>query len=537
MSTVLRDDPELIASLRRDLESAGWTVEVVDSLLSDRSRAALERDQLVPALLQLEDHTSAVATLTRLFILADEVVGYKVSVAFPNLGISGAVALGLIRVANDRDRTYRAQVDLRPHTGQVGEKSYDWWVASDMSQAQTGEPPRDDYVLGIAAASTNLLRQTMRLKVDRALDLGCGSGILALYLSTHSNKVVATDISARACQFTRFNALLNEADIDVRQGSLFEPVEGEQFDLITSNPPFVITPAAVRKRANLEYRDGGLSRDHLIPLILSEAVTHLRDGGVVQMLANWEVGYRPERWDRRPRRWVEDAVAPILDEGGSAQAWVVQRDLVDVAQYAEWWMKDQWGDRVDRLTWDAQYREWLSDFARAGAGYIGLGSISVRIQRDHQSAGKTSGDTLTGSLEIVTENLPDGPPVNGEAVEVALDNLTVSQTWRDQPLQRATDVREVRYYVPGHPDPELIRVTQGRAGGRERTVTSAVAAFIGVCDGEVSAAQVVPIIAELLGIPVDQAWEEVEEAIAELLRSGVLFPPSSTLGSTGEGVR
>ena len=73
-----------------------------------------------------------------------------------------------------------------------------------------------------------------------------------------STDVVATDVSERALRFTRLNALLNGVDgIETRPGALFEPVAGEQFDRIVSNPPFVITPRAAGVPA-YEYRDGGM---------------------------------------------------------------------------------------------------------------------------------------------------------------------------------------------------------------------------------------------------------------------------------------
>jgi len=96
--------------------------------------------------------------------------------------------------------------------------------------------------------------------VGTALDLGCGCGIQALYLATHAGRVVATDLSSRACALTQFNAALNEAVIDVREGSLFEPVEGETFDLIVTNPPFVITPDSVRGAAGPPGRGRGWLR-------------------------------------------------------------------------------------------------------------------------------------------------------------------------------------------------------------------------------------------------------------------------------------
>lgn len=566
-------DPGLIAALRGDLQGAGWTVDAVDALLTHCARGALARDQLTPARVELEGDNAPVAVLTRLFILSEPLTETAVAAALPALGVDGAVQLGLVHL-NEGTRTVRATVDLRPHSAKLpaledtlapapgsaeetgGQRTHHWWVASDLGQAQTGQPPREDYVLGIASASTNLLRATLRQPVDAALDLGCGCGILALYLATHAQRVVATDISARACQFTRFNAALNQVSIDVRQGSLFDPVQGETFDLITSNPPFVITPEAVRRRANLEYRDGGMERDSLIPLIVEQGLSHLRSGGTLQMLANWEVEDEGT-WQARPSAWVRHASTPLLSSGDDVIAWVVQRDLVDVSQYAEWWMRDARGDQINRTDWENEYRDWMRDFHAAGTAAVGLGSIAIRVtspgraQQNHAgsavvqdkpgapgrvrragqarqpgaaAAALAAGQSAQrpGALVLVCEYLPDGPPVDGEAVRTALQNLSLPANWDQQAYLRTSDVREVRYFVPGTTDPEIVRITQGRPGGRERTVPSSVAALVGVCDGELTPAQVIPAVAMLLDAEEDSVRAEIEAALPELLRSGVL---------------
>ena len=56
------------------------------------------------------------------------------------------------------------------------------------------------------------------------LDLGCGGGIQALHASRHADHVVATDLSDRALAFAAFNAALNETELELRQGSLLDPV-------------------------------------------------------------------------------------------------------------------------------------------------------------------------------------------------------------------------------------------------------------------------------------------------------------------------
>jgi HemK-related putative methylase len=74
----------------------------------------------------------------------------------------------------------------------------------------------------------------------RALDMGTGTGVGAVFLARRGWRVTAVDLNPEAVRCARINALLNRLEdrIDVRQGDLFGPVQGERFDLILFNPPF-----------------------------------------------------------------------------------------------------------------------------------------------------------------------------------------------------------------------------------------------------------------------------------------------------------
>lgn len=542
-SPTLLLDTALIARLRADLTAAEWATDTIEGLLSPAAMAAMRRDQFTPAAIELEANPDPAAILTRLFVLAEPVDRESLDRALPTLGASGAMALGLVREgtqasefvregtqasefvreAAQEPKLLRAAVSLRPYHGQAH-----WWVASDLSQAQTGKPPREDYVLGVASASENLARITLRDPVGTALDLGCGCGVIALDLTCHSQRVIATDISERACTFTRFNTLLNGVEIDVRQGSFFDPVAGERFDLITSNPPFVITPQVVRGTGKLEYRDGGMERDQLIPWIIKEATSRLAAGGTLQLLANWEVTGAETAWATRPTAWIESAAAPALKSGQPVRAWLVQRDLLDIAQYAEWWIRDAHGPQMPIEQWRGEYRQWMEDFTAARTQFIGLGSLTLHVGVPANGNDPASGLTPNGAsegtavLNLSCEYLPEGQPIDALAVRTTLDNLTIPTDWESTPLLCAPDVREVRYFVPGSANPELIHMTQGRAGGRERSVTSAVAALIGVSDGEIAPIQVIPAIAQLLDQDEESVRAEISAALPELLRAGVV---------------
>jgi release factor glutamine methyltransferase len=78
--------------------------------------------------------------------------------------------------------------------------------------------------------------------IGRALDLGTGSGAVALALASERPglEMVASDFSEEALKVARYNAeSLGLARIDFRFGDWYSPVAGERFSLIVSNPPYV----------------------------------------------------------------------------------------------------------------------------------------------------------------------------------------------------------------------------------------------------------------------------------------------------------
>lgn len=75
----------------------------------------------------------------------------------------------------------------------------------------------------------------------RVLDIGTGTGIIAITLKQRfpNLQVTATDISEEALSIAQQNAEEKQITIDFRLGDLFNPVIGQQFDLIISNPPYL----------------------------------------------------------------------------------------------------------------------------------------------------------------------------------------------------------------------------------------------------------------------------------------------------------
>lgn len=558
-------DRDLIARLRFDVIAASWTTDTLETLLSDGALSALMRDSRLPALVELAGVTDPAATLTRFFVLGQPERASALDAALLTLGACGLGSLGLAATIDEaeaasaltasracgapkcesadkrepkdesgaeasapkapslptmrdpdedapepevaEDPWMRALFDLRPHAATLPDGDHEWWVASDLGEVQTGKPLADDHVLGIGGATLTLLEMTVREQVDSALDVGCGCGIQALYLATHAGRVVATDLSARACAITQFNAALNETTINVREGSLFEPVEGETFDLIVTNPPFVITPDSVRGAAGLlEYRDGGMDRDNLIRAVLRGAPACMNDGGTLQMLANWEIpaDRNPDtQWSWRVDSWLE---------GLPVDAWVVQRDVLDPARYVDMWIRDSGGQLMERADYERAFTSWLADFRRAGTGAIGMGFVALRRLDEAEAA---SGGKRAYDLSL------DGHAPRGCDVAWALASLRAPELW-DTALTRASDVREERHYVPGSPDPELLIMHQGGGLGRSVPVSSAVSAVVGASDGELTVGQIAAAVAMLTEVDVDDVRAEIEAPLRDLIRWGFL---------------
>ena len=93
-----------------------------------------------------------------------------------------------------------------------------------------------------SAEDTFLLADNLDVRQgEKVLELGTGCGLLSILAAKSGAKVVATDINPAAVECASENAMANGVSemIDFRLGDLFEPVEGERFDVIIFNPPYL----------------------------------------------------------------------------------------------------------------------------------------------------------------------------------------------------------------------------------------------------------------------------------------------------------
>ena len=221
-------DPTTCAALASDLTAAGYTAEALRNAWGSVGDAAIGRGLRGPAIRALAPRDDARATLARLLGLGMPQPVSAVDGALPRTGAVGLVTLGLAMI--DGETVVPAAL-VRPQEwgGETDADAGEWWIASDLDEAALEGALPTDHVLGVGGASLTLAALQLPTPAGRVLDLGTGCGIQALRARLYADQVVATDISSRALGFARLSAALNGADgIDVRHGSLFDPVAGER---------------------------------------------------------------------------------------------------------------------------------------------------------------------------------------------------------------------------------------------------------------------------------------------------------------------
>ncbi|MGW2562636.1 DUF7059 domain-containing protein [Streptomyces sp. NPDC001514] len=488
--------PDQSARLREALLVAEFTADGLLDLLGAPAYAALARSETVPAL-RATRGDSPLETLVRLFLLQQTVSYEHARAALP---LDEALADGW--VAKDGDGV-RATVDVRPYGGPEGQ---DWFIVSDLGCAVGGaggaSGREEGVVLGVGGASTTLAGITVRTPVSSALDVGTGSGIQALHATQHATRVTATDLNPRALAFTRLTLALSGApEADLREGSLFAPVESETYDLIVSNPPFVISPGA-----RLTYRDGGMGGDDLCRSLVQQSGERLNEGGFAQFLANWQ-HVEGEDWQERVRSWVPRG----------CDAWIVQREVQDVTQYAELWLRDSGDHRTAPEEYAARYDAWLDEFEARGTKAVGFGWITLRKSGAEQPS-------------IVVEEWPH--PVEqplGETVRAHFERQDYLRTHDDAALLAgafvlAPEVMQEQVGLPGAEDPEHVVLRQNRGMRRATKVDHVGAGFAGVCDGTLSAGRILDAIAQLVGEDPVLLRDRTPQAIRLLVEEGFLEP-------------
>ena len=368
----------------------------------------------IPASLRRTRAGTPLDTLIRLFFLGLPVDEDAARRAVEPVPLEAWARANLLTV---RDGQATPLVKALPYQGLL--------VVADMpSRIRSGSA--EDFVLGVSKSSVLLAHTVVPIRVGTTLDLGTGCGILGLLASRHSAQVHATDKNPRAVAFAEFNARLNGlTNVMCSTGPLFEPVAGRRFDLVISNPPYVISP-----RLRYLFCDSGVRGDEFCRDLIRLAAGFLEDGGYCQVMANW--AHRDgQSWTDALAGWFEGTGCDVLVWGAETQ---------DASGYAMNWIQQTEADHRDRLP--ELYDEWMRYFDREGIEAITYGLVSMRRASGHpnwvrfvkvpKGSSAPAGDHVLRRFRL----------------QDFLESMADDRELLDQRFRLAPDVRVEQHYAP-----------------------------------------------------------------------------------------
>jgi methylase of polypeptide subunit release factors len=327
------------------LAEAGYSAAGITAVGVDPGLGVRRGD--IPVLLQALQPIEPLATLIRLFLLGQDVLSGELEA---RLG-DGAAAFEEAGLLKRRGGRVAATASLTP------------W--RDGIVAHDPDPPGDlwaDHVTGPNPAAGTLTQLMIERPVVRALDLGTGSGVLAVAAARFAAHVVATDVNRKALNFAALTAALSGAsNVETRDGNLFEPVANERFGLILSNPPFVISP-----ESELVFRHSAMARDQLSAAVVAEAARHLDEGGFAVILANW-IQKPGAHWTDVVESWTRATGCDVL---------LLLHGIEDPLAYAV-----RWNLRLQQLggtKYPDTLAKWLEYYRREKIESLGSGVVILR---------------------------------------------------------------------------------------------------------------------------------------------------------------
>jgi methylase of polypeptide subunit release factors len=340
----LQDGDEL-ARLLRD---TGYDAERIQERLATGDHL-LARSPELPAYLRRLGEGDELALLIRLFLLGVPVARERFD-ELVNTQLRERLARAGLLV--DEREAVRGAARIVPHDELL--------IASDHAAADG----QADHVPGVHRPSVALAHMTVRGSGERALDLCTGNGIQAILLAAHADNVLATDVNARALAYAQFNIALNGVgNVETRLGSFFEPVDGEQFDLVVANPPYVVSPESA-----FLFRDGGLRGDAVSEHVVRHTPRALAPGAFASLMIAWALDSDDPM--QRPRSWLE---------GSACDAFLLHTSTDDPIETAAVWNReladqpDAYADAIDR---------WLAYYADLGIEQLGYACLVLRKRED-----------------------------------------------------------------------------------------------------------------------------------------------------------
>jgi len=500
-SCLINDNSENLESLRKTLKSAGFNPEGVLETIGVKDSAAIKESDIL-LLMHRTRGGSPLETLVRLFLIETHVELSLLKKAIEPMGLDEWERMGLISVDGG---SAVAKIKLFPYQDMI--------IAYDLPQRLLSGD-RYDYVMGIGGSSITLSNLTVRREAGNALDLGTGCGFQAFQAARHCDRVIAVDRNPRAVAIADFNARLNGIPtMECREGDLFAPVKGMTFDLIVSNPPFVISP-----ESRYIYRDSSMAGDEICRKIVREAPAYLNEGGFCQILCNW-AEFADQDWRDHLNGWFE---------GCGCDVWVMRNQSRDVANYAANWIRHT--EKMETENMGVRFGEWLRYYENQRIERVGGGVINMR----RRSGGRTWFRADDG---VETMFGPGGEYIlNGFAARDFLEGTHDDAALLGTAFVLSPHARLVQQKSPTAEGwvLEVSELHLSRGLSQKGVIDPYVETLLIGCDGTRTLKSLVNEMAETLCVEASG----IEPAACNLVRDfavrGFLLPPQ---GSTGTGSR
>lgn len=386
----------------------------------------------------------------------------------------------------------------------------DVYILADRSRDNSPELVKH-LVMSAGPSSVTLSNATPRRRVRKALDMGCGGGVQSLQLAKHVDEVVGLDINERALSFGRFAAQLNGvANIDFRYSDFFSAVERQKFDLIVSNPPFVISPESTS-----QYRDGGLGGDRVTETVIRNAGAYLEEGGISLTVCEW-ASLKGTSANDRMQQWTA---------GNGCDVWISYGTPVEPSRYALTWLQ---GDQrnLSLTEYAKKYDRWVAHYEALGMESMQTGLVAMRKR--------------TGENWFYADEAPELMRGQWGATLLLmfdlLDNIKNSSLDEllDQPYKLAPQAR-MRHILAqdggrwGQVSAELLLEEPLNYSGR---VDHHIAGLCARCDGTATLRQLLTDLAASLKIPFEKLQGAAMPVLFGLLSRGYLIPAALVPPST-----
>ena len=318
--------------LTRRMVDLGFTEANIENALGLRPLSYRRLSSILPYRARLKAHGSLGIAIS-FWLLQEWISLEEARRALGDHAISVLNQMGWLRLGS---AGLRSRVDLYPCCGRFF-----------FTDSANNVFPWAEQVYWLGFDSYTLAYCTPRLPRLRALDICTGSGVHAILARSHCQQSLGLDINPRALEFSRLNARLNGLEAEFQTSDCYEAVEGQEFDLITLNPPFVPTPDQVPEL----YRSGGDTGESVTRRVIQGLPQFLRPGGLFSMATE------------APRRLNESPVDRMKSWLGSG--WGIVGLYKEEFPIEDYILGHVLGSAIDSEERDQEFQRWLDTYQAA----------------------------------------------------------------------------------------------------------------------------------------------------------------------------